>query len=126
MSEGYSVRVLDNGIVVFRLPTMARHMVDEWIEDLTRLGQAWIGEEVVLLLVDMRGAGITTPYLAAKLRAASELTPATSRIRTAFLLDPGPPFALSGRNLQILGPLLGERRAFLEELEAIGWLSELL
>lgn len=126
MSEGYSVRVLGSGIVVFRLPTMSRKVVDEWIGDLTRLGQAWIGEETAVLLVDMRGAGITTPYMAAKLREVSELTPATTRIRTAFLLDPGPPFALSGRNLQILGPLLGERRAFLGEDEAIAWLSEIL
>jgi hypothetical protein len=124
--DTYSMRVLQNGIVVFRLPNLARQTIDGWIEDLARLGQAWIDEEMALLLVDMRNAGVMTPYVATKLREISKTTPATTQIRTAFMFDAGPPMALSGRYLQGLGPLLGTKRAFAGEPEAIAWLCEVL
>lgn len=126
MSDTYSVKVLDNGVVLFRLPSLSRQVIDSWIEDLIRLGQAWTGEEMALLMVDMRGAGIMTPYVASSLREVSKTTPAATQIRTAFIFDPGPAMALSGRYLQGLGPLLGSKRAFTGEKEAAAWLAEVL
>ena len=126
MSESYSMRVIENGIVMFRLPSLSRQVIDLWMEDLNLLGQAWTGEEMALLLVDMQGAGIMTPYIAASLREASKITPAATQIRTAFVFDPGPPMALSGRYLMGLGPLLGNKRPFTSEAEALAWLVEAL
>src|SRR5262249_24343661 len=85
----YSVRVHETGVVIFRLPDQSQKVIDNWIEDLARLGQAWIAEEIALLLIDMRGMGIPSLYNATNLHRISRASPAASRVRTAFLFDPG-------------------------------------
>jgi|GEM_PF-6593420 hypothetical protein len=126
MAEAYSMKVRDDGIVVFRLPKQSRDVIDCWMEDLSRLGTAWIEGELVLLLIDMRGVGVATPYGADSLQKVSRFTSATQNIHTAFVLDGGAAIALSNRLLDSLGPLLGEKRAFTAEDEAIRWLSRQL
>lgn len=122
MAENYQMKVRDEGIVVFRLPNQSRGVIDAWMEDLARLGQAWIEGEPVLLMIDMRGAGTATPYSSDNLQKVSRATSATSNIRTAFLFDRGFAITLANRLLDSLGPLLGKKRAFIDEDEAIEWL----
>lgn len=124
----YSMRVWDSGIVMFRVPQLSRAIIDLWMEDLMRLGHAWIDDEVVLLMVDMRGigTGFTSPYLTARLQEVSQMTPATTSIRTAFVFDGGPAMALAIRFLQGLGVLLGEKRAFNDQSAAEEWLLQML
>jgi hypothetical protein len=126
MAETYSMRVREDGIVVFRLPKQSRDVIDRWIEDLSRLGAAWIEGELVLLLIDMRGVGVATPYNADSLQKVSRSTSATQNIHTAFIFDGGAAMALSNRLLDGLGPLLGEKRPFTAEDEALKWLSKRL
>ena len=126
MAETYSMKVRDEGIVVFRLPSQSRDVIDCWMEDLSRLGAAWIEGELVLLMIDMRGVGVATPYNADSLKKVSRVLSATQNIHTAFVLDGGAAFALSKRLLDSLGPLLGEKRAFTAESEALDWLGKLL
>jgi hypothetical protein len=126
MAENYQMRVRDEGIVVFRLPNQSRGVINAWMEDLARLAQAWIEGEPVLLMIDMRGAGIATPYNADNLQKVSKATSATSNTRTAFVFDPGFAITLADRLLDSLGPLLGTKRAFTEEDAAIDWLLRAL
>ena len=126
MAESYSMKVRDEGIVVFRLPNQSRDVINCWMEDLSRLGTAWIEGELVLLLIDMRGAGVATPYNADSLKRVSRVLSATQNIHTAFVLDGGAAIALSNRLLDSLGPLLGDKRAFAAEDDALKWLGKLL
>ncbi len=126
MAESYQMRVRDEGIVVFRLPNQSRGVIDAWMEDLARLGQAWIEGELVLLMIDMRGAGTATPYSSDNLQKVSKATSATRNIRTAFLFDKGFAITLANRLLDSLGPLLGAKRAFTDEDEALQWLLKAL
>ena len=121
------MKAREDGIVVFELPNQSRDMVDRWIDDLTLLGNAWIEGELVLLLIDMRGIETVTPYNSDSLKKVSQATAKTNRIRTAFLFDPHTTIAaLADRFFGSLGPLLGEKRAFLDEDEAITWLKKAL
>jgi hypothetical protein len=122
MADSYEMRVRDEGIVVFRLPNQSRSVIDAWMEDLTRLGRAWIEAEPALLMIDMRGAGTATPYSADNLQKVSQTTSATTNNRTAFLFDKGLAMTLANRLLDSLGPLLGTKRAFIDEDEAVEWL----
>jgi hypothetical protein len=122
MADGYSMKAREDGIVVFRLPNQSRDTVNDWLEDLKRLGQAWIENELALLLVDMRGAGIVTPYSSDSLQKVSHATAATTSIKTAFILDKGTAMTLANRFLQSLGPLLGNKQAFATEEDAVSWL----
>src|SRR4051794_37666129 len=122
MAEAYSMKAREDGIVVFRLPSQSRETVDDWLEDLARLGQAWIENELALLLIDMRGAGIVTPYSSDSLQKVSRATAATTNIKTAFILDKGTAMTLANRFLQSLGPLLGNKQAFAAEEDAVSWL----
>ena len=126
VGENYQMRVRDEGIVVFRLPNQSRSVVDSWMEDLARLGQAWIEGEPVLLMIDMRGAGTATPYSSDNLQKVSQATSATTNIRSALVFDPGFAITLANRLLDSLGPLLGTKRAFTDEDEAIEWLLKAL
>ena len=121
------MKAREDGIVVFELPNQSREMVNRWIDDLTLLGNAWIEEELVLLLIDMRGNETITPYNSDSLKKVSRATAKTDRIRTAFLFDPHTTIVtLADRFLGSLGPLLGDKRAFVDEDEAIGWLHQAL
>jgi hypothetical protein len=122
----YSMKARADGIVVFCLPSQSRSVIDCWMEDLARLGKAWIEGEQVLLMIDMHGAGIPTPYNQDSLQKVSKATSATSNIHTAFVLDAGTAMTLSSRFLDSLGPLLGSKRAFSDEDAAINWLSQKL
>src|SRR5262245_1046407 len=117
------MKTRDDGIVVFEMPNQTREMVDQWIADLTLLGNAWIEDEVALLLIDMRGSTMVTPYNSDNLKKVSQATAKTTRIKTAFLFDANSTLiALSERFLSSMGPLLGTKRAFVREEEAIAWL----
>jgi hypothetical protein len=121
------MKAREDGIVVFELPNQSREMVNRWIDDLTLLGNAWIEEELVLLLIDMRGNETITPYNSDSLKKVSRATAKTDRIRTAFLFDPHTTIvALADRFLGSLGPLLGDKRVFVDEDEAIAWLHKAL
>src|SRR5437762_1754444 len=122
MADNYEMKVLNEGIVVFRLPSQSRSVIDAWMEDITRLGRAWIEAEPALLMIDMRGAGTATPYSADNLQKVSKATSATTNIRTAFLFDKGLAMTLANRLLDSLGPLLGKKRAFMDEGDAVEWL----
>jgi hypothetical protein len=126
MAKEYSMRVQDNGIVVFNIPDMTRNTIDKWMEDLARLGQAWIADELVLLLIDLRGLNIATPYIRDKLVEVSTMAPATPHIRTAFWVDSGPAKLVWERFADDLGPLLGDKRTFTNRDTAEDWLCEVL
>lgn len=126
MTSSYSMRVHERGIVVFRLGKLSRQVIDLWMDDLSRLGQAWIDDETVLLMVDLRGGDFPTPYFKGRLRDVTKTTPATTHIRTAFLFDAGAPMAMATVYLQSMGHLLGVKRAFSDEDAAVGWLCEAL
>ena len=122
----YSMRVHETGVVIFYLPDQSQKVIDNWIEDLARLGQAWIAEEIALLLIDMRGMGIPSLYNATNLHRISRVTPAAARVRTAFIFDAGTATVLAEKYLSSLGPLLGEKKAFLDDDTALKWLVEVL
>jgi hypothetical protein len=126
MDKEYSMRVREDGIVVFRIPELSRKVIDWWMEDLERLGQAWIENELVLLLVDIRGSSAVTPYIKGKLADISAAVPASPEIRTAFWVDGGPARLTWERFVQDLGPLLGDKRVFTDPDKALGWLYEVL
>ena len=120
--DPYSMRVRDDGVVVFRLPDQTRDTVNSWLEDLERLGQAWIENELVLLLIDMRGSGVLTPYGSASLTRVSKATAATSNIKTGFVVDTGTAEAYVANFVRSLGPLLGNKQVFTNDSEALKWL----
>jgi hypothetical protein len=124
---GFTVDHREDGIIVYRMVNVRRETIDSWVQAFQQHEEEALAENRHLRrLMDIRGAGLPTPYAIAKAVEVVSNDPEGLRESYAILVGDSMTSQILSNSLRHLRKWISNTSLFTDEQTALHWLDERL